>query len=287
MGWWYPRSRPRRVSGGIRARSQRGNIGSTWWSRRWIRTLESFGWESRLERGKAYARMGQVVDLRISKGHVEAKVQGSRRTPYEVTIDIRPIPEEEWRRAMAVMGSKAAFSAKLLSGEMPEDIESAFTGTPLFPRREDVESSCTCPDIANPCKHVAAVFYILAEELDRDPFLLFLLRGKDREEVIRGVGEEVAASANPGARPAPESGRSTVEEGSSGGPAEIGTSGDFWRMRAPIGTLELPVKGPVVDAALVKRLGEPRSWREPIDFRELMEALYREITARALEEAFR
>ncbi len=78
-----------------------------------------------------------------------------------------------------------------------------------------------------------------------------------------------------------------MEEGSSGGPAEIGTSGDFWRMWAPIGTLELPVKGPVVDAALVKRLGEPRSWREPIDFRELMEALYREITARALEEAFK
>lgn len=285
MGWWYPRSRPRRVSGGIRARSQRGNIGSTWWSRRWIRTLESFGWESRLERGKAYARMGQVVDLRISKGHVEARVQGSRRAPYEVTIDIRPIPEEEWRRAISIMGSKAAFSAKLLSGEMPEDIESAFAGTPLFPRREDIESSCTCPDIANPCKHVAAVFYILAEELDRDPFLLFLLRGKDREEVIRGVGEEMAAgTGNPDAHPAPESGMA-VEEGS-GGPTDLGGPGDFWRMRAPIGALELPVKEPVVDAALVKRLGEPRSWREPIDFKELMEALYREITARAMEEAF-
>ncbi|MDP2948270.1 MAG: SWIM zinc finger family protein, partial [Chloroflexota bacterium] len=183
-GEWefYPPSRPRPVEGGIKAKSQRGRIGETWWSGKWLAFLESLDLGARLGRGRAYARAGQVMSLEVKKGQVAARVQGSRPRPYSVSIQLAPLSEAQWRKVADAMASQALFAARLLAGEMPQDIEEAFraAGVSLFPtRRGDLESDCSCPDWANPCKHVAAVYYLLAEEFDRDPFLIFRLRGKE------------------------------------------------------------------------------------------------------------
>jgi uncharacterized Zn finger protein len=183
---WEP-SRPLPVEGGIAARSKRGVIGDTWWSQRFIELLESFGVGSRLQRGRNYARRGQVTELEIEPGVVLAKVQGSRYTPYRVRIRGKALSEQQWRRVEKAMGARALPLAKLLAGEMPRDIEDVFTACKLtlFPRSNaELKATCTCPDWENPCKHIAAAYYILAERFDEDPFLIFAWRGRDKDELL-------------------------------------------------------------------------------------------------------
>ena len=206
MSWEsWPPSRPRRVEGGIKARSKRGAIGEQWWSRRFIGVLESYGMSGRLARGRSYARAGQVLDFELSQGKVTARVQGSRVRPYQVRIGVLPLTTAQWRRVMQKLASQALFRAKLLAGEMPHEIEEVFgeCGTPLFPRSAaDLDMRCSCPDWEVPCKHLAAVCYVLAEEFDRDPFGMLAWRGKGRDELLvalrRLQGETGAAAAPAG-----------------------------------------------------------------------------------------
>ncbi|MFY1656689.1 SWIM zinc finger family protein [Micromonospora sp. WMMD1274] len=189
---------PLRVEGGLRARSTRGAIGQSWWSRRFIEVLESFALGSRLTRGRAYARRGQVLRLDVSPGTVTAEVQGSRPRPYPVRIGLAAYPEETWRRIEAELAGQAFFSARLLAGDLPAELEELFTeaGAPLFPAAiGELDQSCGCPDFAVPCKHLAATFYLLAEAFDADPFHLLHWRGRSRAELLdrlrtlRGAGD--------------------------------------------------------------------------------------------------
>ena len=198
-GSWadWPPARPRRVEGGIKARSKRGAIGEQWWSRRFISVLESYGMSGRLARGRSYARAGQVLDFELSQGKVTARVQGSRVRPYQVRIGVLPLTTAQWRRVQDRLASQALFRAKLLAGEMPHEIEGVFDdcGTPLFPRiAADLDMRCSCPDWEVPCKHLAAVCYVLAEEFDRDPFGLLAWRGKGREELLAALRRIQAAA---------------------------------------------------------------------------------------------
>jgi len=191
-GHWedWPPSRPIRVDGGIKARSKRGAIGEQWWSRRFISVLESYGMSGRLARGRSYARAGQVLDFELSQGKVTAQVQGSRVRPYQVRIGVLPLTTAQWRRVQDRLAGQALFRAKLLAGEMPHEIEEVFAecGTPLFPRSAaDLDMHCSCPDWGVPCKHLAAVCYVLAEEFDRDPFGMLAWRGKGREELLAAL----------------------------------------------------------------------------------------------------
>ncbi len=184
---WYSPSRPLAAAGGIKARSKRGAIGERWWSRRFIDVLESFGMTGRLERGRRYARAGQVLELEVSAGYVTARVQGSRPAPYKARIQILPLTTSQWRRVERALAGQALFRAKLLAGEMPAEIEDVFAdcGTPLFPRSEhDLDMRCSCPDWGNPCKHLAAVCYVLAERFDDDPFCMLAWRGRDRAALL-------------------------------------------------------------------------------------------------------
>jgi uncharacterized Zn finger protein len=183
-------ARPIRVDGGIKARSKRGAIGEQWWSRRFIAVLESYGMSGRLARGRSYARAGQVLDFELSHGKVTAQVQGSRPRPYQVRIGVLPLTTAQWRRVQERLASQALFRAKLLAGEMPHEIEEVFDdcGTPLFPRlASDLDMHCSCPDWGVPCKHLAAVCYVLAEEFDRDPFAMLAWRGRGREELLAAL----------------------------------------------------------------------------------------------------
>jgi len=200
---WPERSLPRQVDGGIKARSKRGAIGEQWWSRRFIGVLESFGMTGRLARGRNYARRGQVLGFEISPGYVTAQVQGSRVKPYKVRIQVLPLTVPQWQRVERALAGQALFRARLLAGEMPREIEEVFAdcGTPLFPaRRHDMEMSCSCPDWEVPCKHLAAVCYVLAEAFDADPFGMLAWRGRGREELLaalRAVTTAQPAEARP------------------------------------------------------------------------------------------
>ena len=248
---WEP-SRPLPVEGGIAARSKRGAIGETWWSRRFIELLESFGVGSRLARGRNYARRGQVVELEVEAGVVLAKVQGSRYTPYRVRIRAKALTEHQWRRVEKAMAAQALPLAKLLAGEMPRDIEDVFTSCKLtlFPRTSaELKATCTCPDWENPCKHIAAAYYILAEHFDEDPFLIFAWRGRDKDELLerlrarRGAGGPGGSTATQPTRSAPD-------------PVPIADQLDsFWRSGPALAELDIsPLAGEAPDT-LVRQLG--------------------------------
>ena len=152
-------SRPRRVEGGIRARSRSGEIGATWWSRRWLEVLDSFGWADRLHRGRIYARRGQVLDVRVGSGKATAQVQGSRPRPYRVEIALRPLTTKQWEVVAATMASRASFAARLLSGEVPPEVVEVFRAAkaPLVPdSQRDFGTRCSCPDPAACCIAVSA-----------------------------------------------------------------------------------------------------------------------------------
>ena len=187
-GWTsYPASRPIPVNDGLAARSKRGRIGETWWSARFVQILESLAMGGRMARGRSYARKGQVATLAVSGGEVIATVQGSRRQPYTVRLHVGVLDDAAWDAAVEAMASEAIFAAQLLAGEMPESIEEAFAKADLtlFPTRSsDLNTSCSCPDWANPCKHVAAALYILAEQFDVDPWAIFVWRGRSREQLL-------------------------------------------------------------------------------------------------------
>jgi len=196
-------SRPLEVEGGVKARSKRGSIGEQWWSRRFIDVLESFGMSGRLARGRNYARRGQVIGFEISCGYVTARVQGSRPKPYTVRIQVTPLTTPQWRKVERALAAQALFRAKLLAGEMPPEIEDVFSdcGTPLFPRSaRDLGMSCSCPDWGVPCKHLAAVCYVLAEAFDLDPFGILAWRGRGRDDLLaalRLTGREDDEPARP------------------------------------------------------------------------------------------
>src|SRR5580693_5413451 len=200
---WPEASKPIAVEGGIKAKSKRGAIGSQWWSQRFIAVLESYGISGRLQRGRSYARKGQVLEFSLSVGTVTARVQGSRPQPYNVSIKVLPLTTAQWRSVEARLASQALFRAKLLAGEMPAEIESIFDecGTPLFPRSvSDLDMRCSCPDWEVPCKHLAAVCYVLAEAFDEDPFAMLAWRGRGREVLL---GSLRLASTGPAQEPRP------------------------------------------------------------------------------------
>ncbi|WP_329012784.1 SWIM zinc finger family protein [Micromonospora rifamycinica] len=191
---------PRRVDDGLRARSTRGAIGVSWWSRRFLEVLESFALGTRLTRGRAYARRGQVRRLVVSPGRVEASVQGSRPAPYPVVIALPPFPDPLWARVERELAGQAFFSARLLAGDLPAELEEVFAaaGAPLFPASVgELTQHCGCPDFAVPCKHLAATFYLLAEAFDADPFALLHWRGRSRDELLGRLRTLRAGTAGP------------------------------------------------------------------------------------------
>jgi uncharacterized Zn finger protein len=201
--WWRDAepTRPRKVSGGIQIHSTRGAVARTWWSQRFIGVLEQIGVGGRLSRGRSYARAGQIVSLEIEVGAVRAAVQGSRPRPYQVRIGIPAFGKAEWGQLGQALVDDASYAAALLNGEMPHDIESVFAavGLTLFPASSrDLAMDCTCPDYQVPCKHLAAVFYVLAERFDADPFEILALRGRDREALLSDLRARRAAAAASG-----------------------------------------------------------------------------------------
>lgn len=268
-------------------------FGRTWWGERFLTALERFTNAARLGRGRSYANNGRIVEHRLEKGTVVAKVRGSinpyfgvyEEPLYRTTIKITQIAAPDWSKVIQRIGARADLVTKLLQQEMPDPIEDAFAeaGVHLLPSgRGDFTTSCSCPDWENPCKHIAGVYYILAKDLDRDPFVLFELRGLSREalhaELVKSpLGEVLASSLKTGDVSL------TPAESFHTRPTRVSkTAVDVSHRAFWAGPRRLqPVRpagssGQVrVPGLLVKRQGDyPPFWQKDGSFVEVMEELY-------------
>lgn len=276
--WGYYKPKPRiKAKGGIKSQSKRGAFGESWWARRWIATLESFNIGARLTRGRSYARSGQVLSIDIGRGVIKSKVQGSRPKPYDITIKVKTLSDADWKKLAGSLSTQAIFAAKLLAGEMPQEIEEAFTGAKLslFPEKlRDLETNCSCPDWSNPCKHIAAVYYLLGEEFDRDPFLIFKLRGATREEFAKLLGATGAPAA-----------KIEADEAKVAAPPESlqADAGVFWSGGKLPDDFFGEVRLPPVSAALLKRLGNFPFWRGSESFLDALAPVYAQAAPHGLD----
>ena len=280
-----PYGRQPQRTAGIKAQSKGGKFGENWWARRWIEVLESFEMGSRLNRGREYAKKGHVLSIQIDEGQVLARVQGSRPKPYEIDIRIHTLPEEDWSKIAARLAQQAVFSARLLAGEMPGEIEEIFEeeGLSLYPAAEgDLQAQCTCPDTANPCKHCAAVYLLLGEEFDRDPFLLFALRGMRREKLLAMIEKQLPLLTNA------EGEHSRAGEGPEEKPEDpkqplLPDPDTFWK-----GAVRLPeevmgdVTPPPTSCALPRRLGPFPFWQGQKPLLDALEPIYKKASQHAV-----
>jgi len=265
----------------------------TWWGKRFIAALERFSDSARLGRGRSYARNGKVKEFQIIDGRIKARVRGSinpyfgvhKEPLYKTEIELKKISSADWSKAISYLGSKASLVSKLLMNEVPDNIDDAFgqLNLHLLPyRSDDFHTSCSCPDFSNPCKHIAGVYYLVASELDRDPFLLFELRGLERSKLqaelaqtpLGKVLSEAIATAESQIEPV-KSYYTTPEKLE---PPEVLSPKDFWH-----GAKRLPQQVEAatvasIPAIAVKKAGDyPPFWRQNNSFIEVMEELYQRV----------
>lgn len=263
FGWYESAPKKPPPERGIRMKK----AGTTWWGQRWIEALENVlrGDSARLARGRTYARAGRTHDLVVKGGKVTAKVTGSRATPYKITIELTELSAPAWKKAIDGLAKKAQFSAELLAGQMPQAIDEVFVeaGVSLFPKqRADLETSCSCPDWGDPCKHVAATHYVLGEALDRDPFLLFELRGRTKDQVLDALR---AARGGIGEAPAKKAGKSKASPEAATIDVPTVKLGklkvaEYDKPREPLPTLHFSFDEPVTHGAVLRQLGAPTAW---------------------------
>lgn len=265
----------------------------TWWGRRFIEALEQFTDPTRLGRGRSYASGGRIISYKVENGTVTAKVRGSinpyfgvyKEPTYTTSITLMPISRANWSKVIASLSSKAGFVARLLMNEMPDNVEEVFAGLDLHllpGSRRDFATSCTCPDYANPCKHIAGVYYLLASALDQDPFLLFELRGLPRDQLHdelakSPLGRILSSELDEGdvaiapddsyyTRPAREAANAP------------GSLKEFWTGARRLPALVETAGPPSVPALLIKKQGDyPPFWRKDASFIGVMEELYERV----------
>jgi uncharacterized Zn finger protein len=258
-------------------------LGTTWWGQRWIEALEHIlqGDAGRLSRGRSYARGGRTHDFVIQSGKVSARVTGSR-APYRVSLALPQLADATWQAAITFMAQKAEFAALLLNSEMPQQIDEAFlaAGASLFPaRRADLETDCDCPDYGDPCKHIAAVHYVLGEALDRDPFLLFELRGRERDQVL------MALRAARGQAARKTRGRGQNEGSDDPKPPSVAlgklTAKSYAVAPAPLPALSFSFESSPAHGAVLRQLGSPTAWNSEIPALETLTPLVERAAERA------
>jgi uncharacterized Zn finger protein len=278
--YWFKPTKAIETKDGIKAQSKRGAFGKNWWAQRWITALERLVDSGRLSRGRSYARKGQVLSIDETKDGIAARVQGSMRTPYKISIKINHLTNAEWDKVIDALAEQAIFTAQLLAGEMPQDIEQAFerAKASLFPsKRGDLETDCSCPDYSNPCKHIAAAHYILGERFDEDPFLIFRLRGRTQEQVMQELRKRRAGND--------DAAEEEAEEVEVVIPLEEQIE-NFWDVRAPLEGFAVSIRPPAIEMSLLKRLGEASFAPEP-GLQSVLSAAYQTISRKAIQIAFK
>lgn len=269
--------KPRRVRGGVKISSteQASLWSESWAAQRWIRILEQAAPGKRAVDGLEYAVLGQTKSLIVEPSTLVASVQGRAERPYVVKFQLDPFTPEQWEKVVAVMTDQAVYSAKLLAGDLPTNIEDVFVplGLKLFPTEQtEIAFSCTCaefqaedrtrnaskaagetPAPALWCKHGACAAYLLAQRLSSDPFVLFKLRGLDGQELLERLRHSRAVANSSKTNPSVYAGR--VPGVSDSGPVAFEATRDFWELNSELENLETPIEPPPVSHPLLRRLG--------------------------------
>jgi uncharacterized Zn finger protein len=269
----------------------------TWWGKKFIAALEQFSDAGRLSRGRSYANNGKVKSFEIKDGIVTAQVRGSvnpyygvyKEPLYTTTIEFQPISAAKWAAAIALIASRASLISRLLLNEIPDNIEDSFAllGLNLLPHsKKDFDTKCSCPDWGNPCKHIAGVYYLVAAELDRDPFLLFELRGLSREDLHKELaksplGQALSAELQLAQRP-PQSASSYHTRPLTVSTGTIEGLRDFWQGAKRLSQTIEPLPQTLVSAIPVKKQGDfPAFWHRENSFIEAMETLYEQVRTKS------
>ncbi len=264
----------------------------TWWGQEFITAIEKITDAGRLSRGRSYASGNRVKSFTMAGNLVTAQVRGKvnpyfgvyKEPLYHTTIEMQTISKADWTQAIAHIAANAGFLSKLLLNEVPTDIETAFTalGLHLLPHnRKDFTTNCSCPDYSNPCKHIAGVYYLVAAELDKDPFLLFELRGLSRATLQTELAKSplgMALSQNLGAElAAPRAVASYYTRPERMPPPKTISLREFWQGPKRLPPLEPPTPANV-PAILVKKQGDnPPFWQQPASFIATMAELYQRV----------
>ena len=280
--WYETASKKPPPTHGIKVKA----AGTTWWGQRWIEALQDVlkGDSARLARGRTYARAGRTHDLVVKGGDVTARVTGSNPTPYRITIQVAQLSNEAWAKAIAGMAEKAQFAAELLADQMPQQIDEVFraAGTSLFPtQRVDLKTKCSCPDWGDPCKHVAATHYVLGEAFDRDPFLLFALRGRTKEQVLDALRAARAGESTTKATAASAPSASVEEVPIPSMTLEKVKAADYDRPREALPALHFSFDEPVAHGAILRQLGVPSGWTSEATPEDVLAPLVRDAAAMA------
>ena len=162
-------------------------IARSWWGAHWNRNLERYAdYAYRLDRGRSYIRSGAVLDLKIKTGLIQAMVAGSGRKPYDVKITIKRLDPEKWKELVEKTSGRIETVSGLLEGVFPHELGDLFfaENKGLFPRPKEIRFTCSCPDYASLCKHVAAALYGIGTRLDKQPALFFTLRGVNMDKLV-------------------------------------------------------------------------------------------------------
>lgn len=266
------------------------------WSDRWVDLLNRLGYEPHLRRGRSYARRGQVKALEVQVGRVTAQVEDRDLGLCEIEILINRLSDEEWQKVLHALSQQAIYVAQLLAGDMPTNIDELFqqAGVNLLPGGHyDIEIRCSqCTENGQPCKHTAAVLYLLGEMLDDDPWLLFRLRGRDRQQVLQALrqrrsdGDEVMPA---GAIDHPAAERPLIGSLSKGNETAMPLAAQietFWGTSKKLSTLHHHIAPPPIKLALLRRLGHPPFPTGSIETYEELSKIYQRVSEEALALAY-
>lgn len=271
-----------------------------WWVQRWLELLDSYRFKKRLERARNYAREGHVLSMEFNNAEVIAKVQGSEAEPYQVLLNLDPFTNEDWSYIIDTLAEKALYSAQLLAGQMPESIEQVFikNGLNLFPYTlTDIRSRCSCPDKANPCKHIGAVYYQLGDRLSEDPFVMFQLRGRSKTQLLAALRQQrsqltestpmvtsIALKPDPAA---PPSTATTPIKPSKTKVEDLKTLETFWHYDEPLDPSLVAIAPPTDLKNSLDLLGMmPLPQEEAQEIKQFLQPLYQTISQKALAAAF-
>lgn len=271
-----------------------------WWVQRWLELLDSYRFKKRLERARNYAREGHVLSMEFNNAEVIAKVQGSEAEPYQVLLNLDPFTNEDWSYIIDTLAEKALYSAQLLAGQMPESIEQVFikNGLNLFPYTlTDIRSRCSCPDKANPCKHIGAVYYQLGDRLSEDPFVMFQLRGRSKIQLLAALRQqrsqttELTSMATPIALEkdpiASSSTAVTPVKPSKTKVEDLETLERFWYYDEPLDPSLVAIAPPTDLKNSLDLLGMmPLPQEDAQEIKQFLQTLYQTVSQKALAAAF-